>query len=112
MANDAAVKAGVVVTIASGDSGVTNTIASPASDPHTISVGATTTYRAYAQAGFGATNRLGIKGWIDNNISGLSSGGFDQTGHTVDVVAPGDLNWALCSTKPRLWFGCPGSGRA
>ncbi|HEY3903028.1 MAG TPA: S8 family serine peptidase [Streptosporangiaceae bacterium] len=106
LANDAAVKAGVVVTIASGDSGVTNTIASPASDPHTISVGATTTYRAYAQAVFGATNRFGIKGWIDNNISGLSSAGFDQTGHTVDVVAPGDLNWALCSTKPRLWFGC------
>jgi hypothetical protein len=106
MANDAAVKAGVVVTIASGDSGVTNTIASPASDPHTISAGATTTYRSYAQVGLGGINRLGIKGWIDNNISGLSSGGFDQTGHTVDVVAPGDLNWALCSTKPRLWFGC------
>ncbi|HET7012599.1 MAG TPA: S8 family serine peptidase [Streptosporangiaceae bacterium] len=105
LANDAAVKAGVVVTIASGDSGVTNTIASPASDPHTISVGATTTYRAYAQTGFGGITAPGVKGWIDNNISGLSSGGFDQSGHTVDVVAPGDLNWALCSPK-RQFIGC------
>ncbi|HET7012598.1 MAG TPA: S8 family serine peptidase [Streptosporangiaceae bacterium] len=105
LANDAAVKASVVVTIASGDSGVTNTIASPASDPHTISVGATTTYRAYAQAGFADITARGVKGWIDNNISGLSSGGFDQSGHTVDVVAPGDLNWALCSPK-HLFPGC------
>ncbi len=103
LANDAAVKAGVVVTIASGDSGVTNTIASPASDPHTISAGATTTYRAYAQTGTGGITARGVKGWIDNNISGLSSGGFDQSGHTVDVVAPGDLNWALCS--PEQQFG-------
>jgi hypothetical protein len=106
LANDAAVKAGVVVTVSSGDSGVTNTIASPSSDPHAISVGATTTYRAYAQTGFAGTGRLGLMGWIDNNISGLSSGGFDQSGHTVDVVAPGDLNWALCTPNPHRWFGC------
>jgi hypothetical protein len=106
LANDAAVNASVVITVASGDAGVTNTIASPAADPHIISVGATTTYRAYAQSGFdGITGRV-AKGWIDNNISGISSGGFDQSGRTVDVVAPGDLNWGLCTPNSRLFSAC------
>jgi len=107
-ADNAAVKAGVTVTVASGDSGVTNTIASPASDPNVISAGATTTYRSYAQTGlFLAAPRL-EKGWIDNNISGLSSAGFDEAGRTVDVVAPGDLNWALCSANGKKFFDCGG----
>ncbi len=105
-ADDAAVAAGVTVVVAAGDSGVTNTIGSPATDPNVISAGATTTYRAYAQTGTGGITAPGVKGWIDNNISGLSSGGFDQNGATVDVVAPGDLNWALCTPKPDRYFAC------
>ena len=106
LANDAAVKAGVTVTVSSGDAGPTNTIGSPATDPHIISAGASTTYRAYAQTGIGDITAPGVKGWIDNNISGLSSGGFAQNGATVDVVAPGDLNWALCTANPALYEDC------
>jgi hypothetical protein len=106
LANDAAVKAGVTVTVSSGDAGVTNTIGSPATDPNVISAGASTTYRGYAQSGIGDITAPGVKGWIDNNISALSSGGFAQNGATVDVVAPGDLNWALCTPDPAMYADC------
>jgi subtilisin family serine protease len=113
MANDAAVKAGVTVTVASGDAGPTDTIGSPATDPHVISAGASTTYRAYAQSGSGGITAPGVKGWLDNNISGLSSGGFAQNGATVDVVAPGDSNWALCTADPAKFSDCTNlAGRA
>jgi hypothetical protein len=109
LANDAAVKAGVTITVSSGDAGPTNTIGSPATDPNIISAGASTTYRAYAQAGVGDITAPGVKGWIDNNISGLSSGGFAENGSTVDVVAPGDLNWALCTANPAMYADCTDS---
>jgi hypothetical protein len=106
LADDAAIAAGVTVTASTGDAGVTNTIGSPATDPRVISVGASTTYRAYAQSGIGFITTPGVKGWIGNNISGLSSAGFAQSGRTLDVVAPGDLNWALCTPRPALFAAC------
>ncbi len=113
MANDAAVKAGVTVTVSTGDAGPTNTIGSPATDPKIISAGASTTYRSYAQTGVGGITTPGVKGWIDNNISGLSSAGFAQDGATVDVVAPGDLNWTLCTADLAKFADCSNfSGQA
>jgi hypothetical protein len=106
MADNAAVAAGTTVTVSTGDAGDSNTIGSPGTDPEVISAGATTTYRAYAQTDVGGINAPGIKGWLNNNISGLTSAGFAQDGRTIDVVAPGDLNWALCSPFPARYAAC------
>ena len=106
LADDAAVQAGVTVVASSGDAGTAGTIGSPATDTAVIGVGATTQFRLYAQTGNGAIV-LGSGGYLNNNISSLSSGGFAQRGpRTVDVVAPGDLGWALCSTDTSLYTGC------
>jgi subtilisin family serine protease len=104
LADEAAVAAGVVVVSSTGDSGTTNTLGSPATDPTVISAGATTMFRSYAQLtayGFGLSKGT----FASNNISSLSSGGVSQNARTQDVSAPGDLGWALCSKKP-IYEGC------
>jgi hypothetical protein len=107
IADDDAVAAGVTVVVSSGDAGVTSTDGSPSTDPKMISAGASTTFRSYQQLTFGGINATSPNAtngtWINNNISSLSSGGFAQSGgNTVDLVAPGDLNWIACSTNTCL----------
>ena len=106
LADRAAVAAGVTVVASAGDDGPFNNIGSPASTPGVIAVGATTTYQVYRQ-----TTRYGTQlvpgGWENNNISALSSGGVTEFGpHTVDVVAPGDRGWSLCSSDIAEFAGC------
>ena len=103
--NEQLVAAGITVVASTGDAGNTNTIGSPASTPGVIAVGATTSFQTYAQT-TGAGFQLSNGKYASDNISALSSGGVTQPGRTVDLVAPGDLGWALCTPNPDVWLDC------
>jgi hypothetical protein len=96
-ANAAAMAAGVTITSPSYDAGPESTIWSPSSQPGVISVGASTGFRAYAQDDIGGYSAMGARGWVSDNISSLSSGGSTEGGRSIDVVAPGDLDWIACA---------------
>ncbi len=107
LADAAAIKAGVTVVVSSGDAGTAGTLGSPSTDPGVISVGATNQWRIYAQTSDGAIPLTPHGGFVNNNISAFSSGGFAQTqARTIDVVAPGDSGWALCSSNASLFNDC------
>ncbi len=87
--NDAMVAAGVVVVESAGDSGSSGTVEAPADDPNVIDAAGSNDLRLSAQA-FGYT-----KGWEDDNMTTLSSGGTAPNGAVVDLVAPGYLGLAV-----------------
>jgi hypothetical protein len=83
--NDAMVAAGVVVVESAGDSGSSGTVEAPADDPNVIDAAGSNDLRLLAQAD-GYTN-----GWLNDNMTTLSSGGTTPLGDVVDLVAPGYL---------------------
>jgi hypothetical protein len=87
--NDAMFEAGIVVVESAGDSGSSGTVEPPANDPHVIDAAGTNDLRLLAQAD-GYT-----KGWLDNNMTTLSSGGTATNGDVVDLAAPGYLALAV-----------------
>ncbi len=106
LANDQAVADGVTVVASSGDSGHVAGPGSPSSDPNIIGVGASTQLKSYVEEG-NAGAYLGNGKYLSDNISAISSGGVAQNGQkSVDVVAPGDLGWALCSTDEFTYRDC------
>ena len=116
---------GVVVVASTGDSSPSNTEGSPALDPGVIGVAASTSYRLFAQTdvflydlaqlihnGSGTqAYKLGqsTPGWLDNEVSTLSSSGVTEERRAPDIIAPGDLNWADCSTDTSTYTECENS---
>jgi subtilisin family serine protease len=121
-ADQQAFQAGVTVVVSSGDSGPTQTVDAPSSDPDVISVAASTAERAYTQAaiyggglasaspvaGFQGGSAGSPDGWVDNSVTSFSSGGIDEGGTVPDLIAPGEAGWALCSTNTTLFTECGG----
>ena len=105
-ANAAAIAAGVTITVPSYDAGDQNTIWSPASQPGVIAVGASTTFRSYAQADTDGYAEIGSTGYVSDNISSLSSGGATGQGRSISVVAPGDLDWMICTASKTIAPDC------
>jgi hypothetical protein len=106
-ANDAALAAGTTITSPSYDAGQANTIWSPSSEQGVLSVGASTVFRSYAQDDVGGFSQIPAHGWVSDNISALSSGGSTEEARSIDLVAPGDLDWITCQSGS---MACPPTG--
>ena len=117
-----AMAGGTTVVASTGDSGPSNTESSPALDPGVIGTAASTSYRLLAQTnlflydlgqvvhngGGTPSYHLGqhTPGWLSNEVSTLSSSGVTEDRRMPDIIAPGDLNWADCSTDIATYPEC------
>lgn len=112
---------GTTVVASTGDSSPSNTEGSPALNPGVIGVAGSTSYRLFAQTNFylygmaqavhrgsAPSYRLGqsTPGWLDNQVSTLSSSGVTEDRRMPDLIAPGDLNWSACSTATSTYTDC------
>ena len=104
--DDAAVRHGITVTVSTGDAGISGTQASPSTDPNVISAGASTDFQSYEQTGYAGARTFSNGKWVSDNISALSSGGISQGGQVPDLAAPGEADWALCSTNTAIFTEC------
>ena len=105
--NDAAVAAGVTVSQGSGDSGATASPSAPSTDPLVLNAGANTNFRAYAQT-VSYAYQFSKGTYLSDNISSIGGGGFGQDAQTVDLVAPGEADWALCTPNTGALRGVHG----
>ena len=88
-----------------GDEGANAPPTSIASDDAVIDTGATTDLRSNAQ-----TTGIGFQfahgSYLSDNIAPVADWGISQDAHTVDVVAPGEQNWAVCTPDVTLFSSC------
>src|SRR6202021_3717671 len=96
----------VVVVEGAADSGSSGAVEAPADDPNVIDAAGANDLRLLAQAD-GYT-----KGWENDNMTTLSSGGTAPNGAVVDLVAPGYLALAAAGAGqdpplPPEAFGAP-----
>lgn len=118
---DNAVANGTTVVASTGDASPSNTEESPALDPDVIGAAASTSYQIFAQTnlylydmaeavhdGTPPSYHLGqpTPGWLDNQVSTLSSSGVTEDRRVPDIIAPGDLNWSSCSTNTAIYTEC------
>ncbi|HWE62766.1 MAG TPA: S8 family serine peptidase, partial [Chloroflexota bacterium] len=96
MANQQAVRHGITVVAADGNSGPgVGSVGTPAQDPDVIAVGASTDYQLFGETGFLAD----YNGTTFDNIASFTSRGPTYDGRIrPDVFAPGSFGW---STVPR-----------
>jgi hypothetical protein len=117
---------GTTVVASTGDASPSNTESAPALAPGVIGTAASTSYRIFAQTNLflydmgeaikNAGNAFpsytlgqSTPGWLDNQVSTLSSSGVTEDGRTADILAPGDVNWAECSTDTSKYTECVNS---
>src|SRR5262249_46608601 len=103
--NAQAVAAGVTVVESTGDAGVESSVSSASSDPSVIAAGASTNFRGYAQTESYAF-QFSSHSWLSDNISSIESAGPTQEGRVLDLVAPGEVGWALCSSNTAIYEEC------